>query len=566
MEFSMEKFNISCSEIFIPLENTMTSSNVSSKFDSIDDLLSFTINDFRSIIFQNELLRFFLVLKFNDNKYIDDFVETINVKTTVINNSTMNDEDDIEYNTSLNSFCNITTELNDNSMMDKITQIKKLYDKQIVIIEVNKHIIVPNSYVNNNLSLKVSLIRSNSIYTLRKSTEPKFNLNDFSIFNINDKKIYKTTTLFSVYKNIKVVRPLYVSQTKQLDTSTLSSILQIKIENITSTVNFIDNEIKTSAFINYSNDFDNNVELVNYGIDFMITNIDVLKDETIIDNKMTMNIDKGEQYHQHYQLPIAINAIEIEVINHQFPIVIKPGEEYNIAMKLIKRKDTAMKTISSIEEENIITSMNTNKNKRESFFSRFSKGKKETLSSLLPSKRRTSGINEEPIDQIIKLSMNTPIILSISPNEGKYRNMYMKINLKWKSDIENMMSIKYIIDNTDNLTIGRFFTLEMIFTNLSSKVCEYNAIFNDSFDDIKINSNELICKKKIEDNLPDIISEHNHINIGSIAPKESKSIAIRFIGTKSGFISLPSFHIVDNISLKTFFVVHTNRIYINDDI
>ena len=93
----MEKFNISCSEIFIPLENTMTSSNVSSKFDSIDDLLSFTINDFRSIIFQNELLIFFLVLKFNDNKYIDDFVETINVKTTVINNSTMNDEDDIEY-------------------------------------------------------------------------------------------------------------------------------------------------------------------------------------------------------------------------------------------------------------------------------------------------------------------------------------------------------------------------------------------------------------------------------------------------------------------------------------
>ena len=322
MEFSMEKFNISCSEILIPLENTMTSSNVSSKFDSIDDLLSFSINDFRSIIFQNELLRFFLVLKFNDNKYIDDFVETIKVKTTVINNSTMNDEDDIEYNTSLNSYGNITTELNDNSMMDKITQIKKLYDKQIVIIEVNKHIIVPNSYVNNNLSLKVSLIRSNSIYTLRKSTEPKFNLNDFSIFNINDKKIYKTTTLFSVYKNIKVVRPLYVSQTKQLDTSTLSSILQIKIENITSTVNFIDNAIKTSAFINYSNDFDNNVELVNYGIDFMITNIDVLKDETIIDNKMTMNIDKGEQYHQHYQLPIAINAIEIEVINHQFPIVI----------------------------------------------------------------------------------------------------------------------------------------------------------------------------------------------------------------------------------------------------
>ena len=413
MEFSMEKFNISCSEILIPLENTMTSSNVSSKFDSIDELLSFSINDFRSIIFQNELLRFFLVLKFNDSKYIDDFVETIKVKTTVINNSTMNDEDDIEYNTSLNSYGNITTELNDNSMMDKITQIKKLYDKQIVIIEVNKHIIVPNSYVNNNLSLKVSLIRSNSIYTLRKSTEPKFNLNDFSIFNINEKKIYKTTTLFSVYKNIKVVRPLYVSQTKQLDTSTLSSILQIKIENITSTVNFIDNAIKTSAFINYSNDFDNNVELVNYGIDFMITNIDVLKDETIIDNKMTMNIDKGEQYHQHYQLPIAINAIEIEVINHQFPIVIKPGEEYNIAMKLIKRKDTAMKTISSIEEDSIITSMNTNKNKRESFFSRFSKGKKDSVSSILSSKKR----NDEQIDQIIKLSMNSPIILSISPNE-----------------------------------------------------------------------------------------------------------------------------------------------------
>ena len=620
MEFSISSDKPSIiGEILIPLENTLTSlAETNNDITDLENILNLNIYSFRSIIFQNELLRFFLVIKFPDSKLLSSFSDALYIQSKFISNTDhpsalVDDEDIRDYNTSLNSHGNITTELKkDNSNEDSCDIISRRHiipNKDILILEIQKHILIPNSYVNNNMSLKVDIMKRNVMH------KPKaFNLNDFSIYNINEKRNKKFSVLLSLSKQVKVVRPLYVSQTKQLDCSPECSILQIKIENITSTVNFIDNSIKESAFINYSNEFDNNVELVNFGIDFKINDIKVLKNETIIDNKMTVNIDRGEQYHQREQLPIAINSIAFEVLNHNFPITIKPGEEYNISLKLLKGKDifsplndsdmhyaendrnSSSSTMpqNDTSKESIRPSMKPSlnqsggiKNKRESFFAKLTKiktpfGKNDKANQGMINANNVSDISIGIINkdqhkfvgisndnQIIKLGMSTPIILSLSPNDN-YEDMYMKINLKWKSEIENIMTIHFNIEedenNCGNIYIDRYFNVKLTFTNISNKQGDYSIDFCDSFSEIKLNDehyNEF--KTKCKDGLPDIISENKILPIGQINPKESKCINIRFLPTKSGYITLPSFNINDNINGKTFFVAHTNKIYVNDD-
>lgn len=615
MEFSISSDKATImGEILIPLENTLTSlAEANNDLTDLESILKLNIYSFRSIIFQNELLRFFLVIKFPDSKSLSTYSDILYIKSKFISNTDhprelIDDEDIRDYNTSLNSHGNITTELKKENLnedsCDTISRRHIIPNKDILILEIQKHILIPNSYVNNNMSFKVDIMKLNVMH------KPKtFNLNDFSFSNINEKRNKKFSVLLSFSKQVKVIRPLYVSQTKQLDCSPECSILQIKIENITSTVNFIDNSIKDSAFIIYSNEFDNNVELVNFGIDFKINDIKVLKNETIIDNKMTVNIDKGEQYHQREQLPIAINSIAFEVLNHNFPITIKPGEEYNISLKLLKGKDifnpsyegdmhytenygnnSSLATPQNDSNKESIRPSLFNqsggiKNKRESFFAKLTKkipfGKNDKVNQAMLNANNISDvsigiINKDQLkfigvsndNQIIKLGMSTPIILSLSPNDN-YEDMYMKINLKWKSELENIMTIHFNIEedeNCGNIYIDRYFNVKLTFTNMSNKQGDYSIDFCDSFSEIKLNDehyNEF--KTKCKDGLPDIINENKILTIGQISPKESKSINIRFLPTKTGYIALPSFNVKDNINGKTFFVAHTNKIYVNDE-
>ena len=66
MEFSISSDKASIiGEILIPLENTLTSlTETNNEITDLENILNLNIYSFRSIIFQNELLRFFLVIKF----------------------------------------------------------------------------------------------------------------------------------------------------------------------------------------------------------------------------------------------------------------------------------------------------------------------------------------------------------------------------------------------------------------------------------------------------------------------------------------------------------------------
>lgn len=65
-------------EILIPLENNIDKNNKTYK--NLELLLDKNFNDFRSIIFQGEVLRFFLVLKIDSPNNIEDLLEEIYFK------------------------------------------------------------------------------------------------------------------------------------------------------------------------------------------------------------------------------------------------------------------------------------------------------------------------------------------------------------------------------------------------------------------------------------------------------------------------------------------------------
>ena len=60
-------------EIFIPLENTISANTIinNDDYDNLTNIFNKNINDFRAVIFQNELLRFFIILKINKTDIID---------------------------------------------------------------------------------------------------------------------------------------------------------------------------------------------------------------------------------------------------------------------------------------------------------------------------------------------------------------------------------------------------------------------------------------------------------------------------------------------------------------
>lgn len=642
-----ETHHIIKGEILIPLENTLTF-NTNDKhrhskfsFNPSTPLTIFTnnsIESFRSIIFQNELLRFFIVISYPlNNSYINFptidehklFLSSLQIETHFNSNVEDNffqnesNEEIIKVNT-MNINGNITTELahqdKSNIILNKYFHYNESEKNITFIIEIQKHILVPSFYVNNSIVMKVQITKPTNIISnpkdIMKQLEKIGNESNNHIKNINLNKI------IILNKEVKIVRPLYVSQTKQLDCTSECSILQIKIDNITSTLNYIDNSLKKSFFINLfenSEHYFNNLELVNYGITFCIKDINVLKQQTIIENTMALNLIKREQHkiENKQKVPgVAINNIIFEVLNHEFPIEIKPGEEYNISLKLLKDKDIyqydevsneliEMNTNDNIDEinyNNQFMTIDSNENeqiltKRKGILNLFSKNNKKAqtngidyvfkeddasiMSTNMNTTNRTSSINNnsspssfqkkkkklniERDDQIIKLTMTTPIIVSLCSNCDEYENMYMKIHLKWKTDLNNQMTIYFQMIET-YIKLNHFFSVKLLITNNKYKSGNYSLSFGESLYTLKLKKENFTeLKSKCKDNIPSVLSEVKLYQIGTLNHKETTELTLRFLPTKVGFTTLPPFQISDLLSGRIYFIANTNKIYVHEN-
>jgi len=69
-------------EILIPLENNLEKSDSSftSKVINLEEIVEKNYKDFRSILFQGELLRFFVVLKLDTNSHLNDLINALYFK------------------------------------------------------------------------------------------------------------------------------------------------------------------------------------------------------------------------------------------------------------------------------------------------------------------------------------------------------------------------------------------------------------------------------------------------------------------------------------------------------
>ena len=573
-------------DIFIPLENNLVKKK-EKEIDEYEDMNKIFEQDykkFRGVIFQNELLRFFIVLKLENSSLllekninlgkIDELVNNLYIKIEF--SQDLEKKNDLfelkEFNSDVTNFGNLETEIKENIINEilshnNMTRKKIIPEKNLAIIEIKKKIILPFNFINKNLIFKIRLLKRNQIDFMKK----------ISIDELpNYKYISEFIIIKTLYKDVTIKKPICVSQTKQFDCSPERSIITIKLENITSTINFIDDSLKGNQFLksNINNEFDedeNEKVFLYYPTSFFINEIAILKDKTTIDKKMTLYIDKFEQHSDNDEFPISIDSILFNVANKDFPIEIKPGEEYNILLKIEKGRYFFESDInskdSSTEEED--------EKKYKSIFSllSFKRKNKSNTQNLDKISERTSlnaiskmvtimvDSNEENLnnDEIVKLRLNTPILVFLDHNEI-YDNIMFMVSMKWQTDIFHKLYIKMkIIDK--QIKLFQFFTVILSIKNTTDKISEFYIEFNNSIQENKIgNLSEII--KKPDDNIPAILNEFKKYDIGILNPNSKKDIKIRFFPMKKGDLYPPTFNIFDKKFNQKFFIVFTNKVFI----
>ena len=323
-------FNSLIYEILIPLEDNISKNKKNNIFDDINNLeeiLSFNITNFRSILYEKELLRFFLIIKNNTNFENDSFLNNIEFEIQFQLSSKLENKNSKDLN-NLKTELNLLGELSNSLEIKKNNINKKYINNKICILELFHYVNVPIQYLFKKLDLVIKI---------KKRINNDF-MNYIQINNLLDYSdmIYEYKIIKKITKEIKIIRPISIKQIKQLDRSSNLSIFTIKIENITNNINYLDKSLRFSEILKNINE--NEITEVNFGFDLIISNIKIFTDKTKIDNKMILNIDKFEQNINFNDYKISLNNFKFIILNKNFPICIKPKEEYNLIIKLEKYK------------------------------------------------------------------------------------------------------------------------------------------------------------------------------------------------------------------------------------
>ena len=144
-------------DIFIPLENNLVKKkeNEIDEYEDMSKIFEQDYKKFRGIIFQNELLRFFLVLKIDNSSLIlekninlgkiEELVNNLYLKIEFSQDLEKNNDlfELKEFNSDVTNFGNLETEIKENITNDilnhnNMTRKKIIPEKNIAIIEVKK--------------------------------------------------------------------------------------------------------------------------------------------------------------------------------------------------------------------------------------------------------------------------------------------------------------------------------------------------------------------------------------------------------------------------------------------
>jgi hypothetical protein len=101
-------------EILIPLENNFDHKQADNKFSDLSKLTERTYKEFRSILFQGELLRFFLIARIDSPQSGPEFFDNLFVKFEFDPSCDMNSTNINENEGNPSDECNITIPEGDN--------------------------------------------------------------------------------------------------------------------------------------------------------------------------------------------------------------------------------------------------------------------------------------------------------------------------------------------------------------------------------------------------------------------------------------------------------------------
>ena len=599
-------------EILIPLITTnLKEKNETLKLENISKM---TYKDFRNILFQGELLKFYILLKSNIlipdlKELLEEFYFKIefeesgnNIENQMDINSASSNENETEYNKTLNDLFTINTEkLNDRNYEYENVTSREYYEKeQLMIYEIYKQIILPKNLLNIKVSMKVDIMKKNDISFSQEMDALDYYQNGYY------STVQKFKTFQTFEKIVKIIRPLKIKIMKQIDVLLDTSLLQIKIENITSSYSFYDEHL--TNFISKEN-IPNTKSI---GMDILIQEIQILKDETTILNEKMENYDKIKKIFMKND-KVSLNNIQFNLFNVNLPIIIHAGEDYNLTIKVIKSAFLSEKeensnnnnnnnnmnfTINTNNKNSEITltmpsenafSKKTLENKSNNNLNLSSFGRINTLSNILKTeanyilrnnnminfqneqniKTITSGtssqfdssqnVKENEIDngENFKVNFSTPIILNIY-SEMFYENLFMCLPIRWNNEINRFLKIE--LSSPKEIFLHEYFEINLKIRNISSNTMNLFIEIDDSFEDMKEEENEF-NQKNIE-NIPSIISQTKVQLFGLFNCNEEKIFNLRFLALKKGFTQLPNFAITDLITQRRFFIMHTNKIFV----
>lgn len=338
-------------DVLIPLENGKFLSNKSPI--NYNDLNSCNYKLFRKILFQGELLKFYITLQSSKSNIsdissiFDKIYFNIEFESTEIekNNLNVNEEEknSVSNETIVPSFRFYSSNKNieENGVINKndfnkefeIIN-KKEYDKDSSseVYEIMKEINVPESYINSNLLMKVNIYYESN-YAFCENNDDSDILNLYQLGILNNVEKYKL--LKTIFKEVKVINPLNILSLKQLEPKIDTTMLQTKINNYV-TFNLVDNSLKFSKIFKNINS-GNEPEQNDCNKSIYINDIRILKDETSFDEKETENIELIKEKLIKEKKLLNKNDFNIAIFNkNKYPYIINSGEEYNLLIKIIK--------------------------------------------------------------------------------------------------------------------------------------------------------------------------------------------------------------------------------------
>jgi len=571
-----------------------------------------TYKDFRNVIFQGELLKFYIIIKSpnsipNLKEYFEQFYFKIEFEKSegtkeFDNKSLLSNQNENEYEKTLNDLFTINTEkLNDkNYEYEKISSREFNESENLMIYEIYKQIIVPKDLLNSTIIMRVNILKKNDISFSQEMDALDYYQNGYF------STVQKFKSLFTIFKLVNIIRPLKIEIMKQYDVLLDTSLLQIKISNITSYYFFYDGYLIKCNFLSK----ENIPQYKSIGVDISIQEIQILKDETTINEDLTNNLSKIKQIFMKNG-KVTLNNIQFSLFNVNLPIIIHPGEDYNLTIKVIKSaflsekeensenklnfdlKDSSTKnseiTLTTPSENNLIKKnyletqiQNSNysnqinpyeqviKTEANINFQRnlLSKNLKDeqsirTMTSVSSSQFENQTLNDKEIDkgENFQVSFTTPIILNIACSIF-YENLFMCLPIKWINEINRFLKVE--ISFPEEIFLHEYFEISLKIRNISSNKMNLLIEINDSFEDMKDEENKSELNYKNIENIPSIISQTKLQSFGLFNCNEDKIFNLRFLALKKGFTQLPNFSIIEYDTKRKFQIEQTNKIFVKE--